>query len=499
MHAGEQFGKYRIVRLLGTGGMGSVYEAVDTSKDRAVALKILADQFTADDRFRERFQRESRATAVLQEPHVVPIHDWGEINGHLYIDMRLVQGQTLYDLLSGGPLAPSRAVAIVTQVASALDGAHAAGLIHRDVKPQNVMVTPDDFAYLVDFGIAEAQGESHLTVTGTQVGSMAYMAPERFSDGNSSAAVDTYALACVLFETLTGMPPFGGAGLQQMIAAHLSWPPPRPSLLNPAVPAAIDDVIARGMAKQPDDRYGSAGALARAAARALTTTTSPQAATMYREQPFVAGPSSGPLAAPTVATTRPPAPGRARWVVPTAIAAVGALLLGGIGLVIGMLAGRGDGPAPSPTTSTVVAAPTGQQPSASLPSGQTAHPIPAPTVPAGGSGAPPLVMGADNSAGHDVCNDGWSLSGLTGWGTHSGRGSAGTSCYFARSVLGSYWNQYGNASRDARTVFAPGAVDCRTVEGANCSGSNFIVQCQAYGTDNWITCIGGNNARVYLF
>ena len=516
MRAGEQFGKYRIVGLLGTGGMGSVYEAIDTSKDRTVALKVLADQYSQDERFRERFQRESRAAAMLQEPHVVPIHDWGEMDGHLYIDMRLVRGQTLSDLLARGPLTPERAVTIVGHVSAALDAAHAAGLIHRDVKPQNIMVTPGDFAYLVDFGIAEVQGDSHLTMTGTQVGSMAYMAPERFSDGDGSPAVDVYSLACVLFEALTGNPPFPGSGLEQVIAAHLSTPPPCPSTLNAGVPAALDEVVARGMAKQPDDRYGSAGALARAAVRALAGNVPPwsQSATMYRNQPFVAGPpsgpmsgpmsmQSGPLTAPTTVVGAQQDRSRPRWVVPAVIGAVGALLLGGIGIVIGMLVGRNNTatqPVAASTISTVAGAATQQLPGGQVPPppGQPGPPIPAPQLPTGGA-TPPLMMGADNSAAHDSCDEGWSLARLSGWGTRSGRGSGETSCYFARSVLSSYWNQYGNASRDPRTVFAPGAVDCRTVDGAICNGPNFVMHCQAYGSDNWITCTGGNNARVYLF
>ena len=143
---GKSFGKYKLVKLLGKGGMGDVYEALDTTKNRTVALKILTDQYSQDERFRERFQRESRAAAILQEPHVIPIHDWGEVDDHLYIDMRLVPGQTLHDMLRAGPIEPERATSIIGQIASALDAAHAAGLIHRDVKPQNIMVTPDDFA-----------------------------------------------------------------------------------------------------------------------------------------------------------------------------------------------------------------------------------------------------------------------------------------------------------------------------------------------------------------
>ena len=195
---GTTFGKYTISRLLGKGGMGEVYEAYDVDKGRTVALKILADEYSHDENFRTRFQRESRAAAILQEPHVIPIHDWGEIDGHLYIDMRLVAGQTLADLLVAGPLAPSRAVDIIGQVAAALDAAHAEGLVHRDIKPQNIIVTPADFAYLVDFGIAETTGDTRLTGAGTKIGTLNYMAPERFTDKPATSAVDVYALAGVL-------------------------------------------------------------------------------------------------------------------------------------------------------------------------------------------------------------------------------------------------------------------------------------------------------------
>jgi len=266
---GTTFGKYKITGLLGKGGMGEVYQAYDTAKGRTVALKILSDQFSRDETFRTRFLRESRAAAILQEPHVIPIHDWGEIDGSMYIDMRLVQGQTLYDLIKLGALEPARAVSIISQIASALDAAHDERLIHRDVKPQNIIVTPADFGYLVDFGIAEAKGDTRLTMTGTHIGSFAYMAPERFLDQGVTAAVDVYALACVLYEALTARSPFLSDSMEQVIAAHISSPPPRPSVVNPHVPASLDEVIARGMAKDPDDRYGSAGALGRAAQKAL--------------------------------------------------------------------------------------------------------------------------------------------------------------------------------------------------------------------------------------
>ena len=270
---GQTFGHYKLTGLLGRGGMGEVYRAEDTKKGRTVALKILAEQFWQDEKFRTRFQRESRAAAVLQEPHVIPIHDWGEIDGHPYIDMRLVEGQTLQDLLANRPLAPARASFIIGGVAAALDAAHAAGLVHRDVKPQNIIVTPSDFPYLVDFGIAEAKGESGLTMTGMQIGTFAYMAPERFRDKDATPAVDVYALACVLYECLTGEAPFSSTSLEQIMTAHLMLPPPRPSEANRALATAFDDVIARGMAKEPDDRYGSCGALGRAAQRAVESDT----------------------------------------------------------------------------------------------------------------------------------------------------------------------------------------------------------------------------------
>ncbi len=265
---GTAFGKYNIISLLGKGGMGEVYEAYDTDKNRTVALKILADGLSNDATFRKRFQRESHAAAVLQEPHVIPIHDWGEIDGRLYIDMRLVRGQTLDELIAKGPLEPARAVAIIGQVGAALDAAHAEGLMHRDIKPHNIIVTQADFAYLVDFGIAEARGDTRLTTAGTPIGTLNYMAPERFTEQDATPAVDVYALACVLYESLTGDSPFARDSLENLVAAHLVSPPPRPSVTNPRVPATFDAVIARGMAKDPDDRYGTAGGLVRAAHRA---------------------------------------------------------------------------------------------------------------------------------------------------------------------------------------------------------------------------------------
>ncbi|EOD68459.1 serine/threonine-protein kinase, partial [Amycolatopsis vancoresmycina] len=180
----EQFGPYRIEGLLGRGGMGEVHRAYDTAHDRVVALKLLSDPFVADEAFRARFRRESQIVARLREPHVIPIHAYGEIDGRLYLDMRLVEGRDLKELLEAGPLEPGRAAEIVAQVAGALDAAHADGLVHRDVKPSNVLVTDAGFVYLVDFGIARsmtAEGTS-ITGTGNVIGTLDYMAPERFGE-----------------------------------------------------------------------------------------------------------------------------------------------------------------------------------------------------------------------------------------------------------------------------------------------------------------------------
>jgi serine/threonine protein kinase len=449
---GTTFGKYTVSRLLGKGGMGEVYEAYDVDKGRTVALKILADEYSHDENFRTRFQRESRAAAILAEPHVIPIHDWGEIDGHLYIDMRLVAGQTLTELLVAGPLAPSRAVNIIGQVAAALDAAHAEGLVHRDIKPQNIIVTPADFAYLVDFGIAETTGDTRLTGAGTKIGTLNYMAPERFTDKPATSAVDVYALAGVLYESLTGEMPFAGDSLEHLLAAHITLPPPRPSEANPRVPVAFDDVVARGMAKDPDDRYGTAGGLGRAAQRALNS-----------------GPPTLATTVPTAATTGPtnpisrevqiePVVRQRKWLLPTVVA-IAALVLGAVGILIGVLVHSDSGT---------------------------------------NAGAP-VVTGPDQSKLHQSCDQGFALPARDGFGTHAGRGTPETSCFFTDSVLRAYWDQYGNASPLPRSVSAPGAVDCAAVQGAECDGADFLMKCQQYTGDKWITCTGGQSARVYLW
>ena len=292
---GSQIGPYRLRRLLGKGGMGEVYEAEDTVKDRIVALKLLPESASSDPVFRKRLQREAHAAGRLQEPHVVPIHDYGEIDGFLFVDMRMIEGNDLRKVLKGyGPMTPARSVAIVKQIASALDAAHEAGITHRDVKPENIILNREDFAYLVDFGIANAVTDEKLTQLGTAVGTYAYMAPERFTNDDVTYRADVYALACVLHECLTGSQPFSGDSVGTIITAHLMNPVPRPSVQRPGIPAKFDPVIARGMAKKPDDRYASAGDLATAATDALTHREQDQAATILQRSEAATRPAMMP-------------------------------------------------------------------------------------------------------------------------------------------------------------------------------------------------------------
>jgi serine/threonine-protein kinase len=267
----ERFGPYELRDLVGRGAMGEVYRAHDTVRGRTVALKRLPADLANDRSYTARFRRESELLARLREPHVIPIHDFGEIDGRLYIDMRLVEGIDLGSLLQrDGPLEPARAVAVIEQVAGALDAAHHDGLVHRDVKPSNVLIDESggrEFVYLIDFGIARHNDGNKLTASGALVGTATYMAPERFSGGGDHR-VDVYAAGCLFYEMLTGEQPFPG-DLPAQIYAHLHRTPPRPSTNGTPVPAALDEVIGRAMAKVPDQRYAMAGEMAAAARRAL--------------------------------------------------------------------------------------------------------------------------------------------------------------------------------------------------------------------------------------
>ena len=314
---GTPFGRYRLIELLGRGGMGEVWRAYDTAMQRVVALKVLPANFADDPVYQERFRREAHAAAGLDEPHVVPIHDFGEIEGRLFVTMRLIKGRDLGAVLAEGPLEPARVIRIIEQIASALHAAHRIGLIHRDVKPSNILLAEDDFAYLIDFGIARAAGETGLTTAGAAIGTWAYMSPERLNSGQADARADIYALACVMHEALTGQPPYPGESLEQQIVGHLTAPPPRPSALQPGVPQTLDAVIAKGMAKEPDQRHATTVELAHAARNAMTVElprpepTVPAHPSVWPDHP-TAGPIPGQdtrLAATWAAPVRQPPPG----------------------------------------------------------------------------------------------------------------------------------------------------------------------------------------------
>jgi serine/threonine protein kinase len=340
---GTRFGPYELRSLIGPGAMGEVYRAYDTVKDRMVALKLLRGETGADPGFQQRLWSECRKVTRLQEPHVLPLHDFGEIDGVPFIDMHLVDdGGSLKDLLrEQGGLEPSRAASITAQVARALDAAHAAGLVHLDVRPENILLTHDHFTYLADFGIAAAAGDESLSRT--------YMAPERFTTGRIGPQTDIYSLACVLYECLTGQPPFEGEDAGELKREHLLAPAPRPSIMRRGVGREYDEIISRGMAKQSAARFGSAGELARAASEAVFAAYEPVAAAAGRNAP---PPRTRPL--PTVslaeldkpsAPERPPAPVRTwRWpavdrtpLVVTAVAVV--VLIAGLVLSVNLVGG----------------------------------------------------------------------------------------------------------------------------------------------------------------
>ncbi len=312
---GDEFAGYRIERRLGRGGMGILYLAVEPGLDRRVALKLIAPEAAADEVFARRFAEESRIAASIEHPNVVPIYAAGKEAGVPFIAMRYVAGSDLSKRLAReGRLGPARAVTLIAQLGNGLDAIHAAGLVHRDVKPANVLLSGEEgaeHAYITDFGVARnVATQSGLTQTGRFVGTLDYVAPEQISGGEVDARADVYALGCLLFKLLTGQVPYPRDGEAARLYAHLNDPPPAPSLYAPEVSMALDDVVIRAMSKQPDDRYPSAGDLGRAAVAALSG--SPVA---VPERTVATGAAATRTAetmqpAPTTETLAPDPPGR---------------------------------------------------------------------------------------------------------------------------------------------------------------------------------------------
>lgn len=260
---------YRIDGQLGEGGMGAVYRATQLSLERVVALKVLTVELSSDPGFRERFRREGLLQAALDHPHIVTVYEAGEAGNRLFLAMRMVEGPTLKELIQRRELDDRRSLRLLTQVAEALDAAHERGLIHRDVKPHNVLVGAGDHAYLADFGLTKAHDDAGMTETGQFVGTIDYISPEQARGDHGTARSDVYALTAVLCECLTGQVPYVRATEDRVLLAHLSDPTPHLTEIRADLPAAMDEVIAEGMAKDPEQRPASAGELMLKARRAL--------------------------------------------------------------------------------------------------------------------------------------------------------------------------------------------------------------------------------------
>ncbi|MFF3859960.1 serine/threonine-protein kinase [Streptomyces sp. NPDC002209] len=282
---GKQIAGYRVERMIGRGGMAVVYCARDLKLDRMVALKLIAPERARDETFRRRFTRESRVAASIDHPHIVPIFEAGETDGVLYLAMRYVSGQDLRAMLDrDGPLPVPTAVRIAAQVASALDAAHEHDLVHRDVKPGNILVAAGtdsehpEYVYLTDFGLTKnARSATGITTTGEFLGTLGYMAPEQISGRPLDGRCDLYSLACVVYETLAGGPPFERDEDAALLWAHQYDPPPPLTERRPGIPPAADDVLAKALAKIPEDRYDSCLEFV-AALRVATATGAPQPA-----------------------------------------------------------------------------------------------------------------------------------------------------------------------------------------------------------------------------
>jgi serine/threonine protein kinase len=261
---------HRIEGVLGSGaGMGLVYRATQLSLDREVALKFLSRELSGDPQFRERFRREGRVQATINHPHIAPVYEAGETEQGLFISMCVIEGPTLKDLILDRELDEYRALELLSQVAEALDAAHEVGLIHRDVKPQNILIGRGDHAYLADFGLTKSADVEALTETGQLVGTIDYISPEQARSLPATPASDVYSLACVLYECLAGQVPYWRTSEPAALFAHMTEPPPRLSERRPDLPVELDDVIARGLAKQAVDRPATASELIADARRAV--------------------------------------------------------------------------------------------------------------------------------------------------------------------------------------------------------------------------------------
>jgi pSer/pThr/pTyr-binding forkhead associated (FHA) protein len=308
---GSVFAGCRVEQVIGRGEMGVVYRAEELALQRTVALKLILPELSKEPRFRERFRRESKVAASIDHPNVIPILEAGDEDGVLFISMRLVEGTDLRTLIAEeGRVDPLRAARIVRQVGAALDAAHTRGLVHRDVKPANVLLARADHVYLSDFGLAKPVSEvGGLTRQGSIIARVQYVAPEQIVSDRADALTDVYALGCLLFESLTGEVPFAASKGGVAMLAHVDEPPPSPVERRPDLPREFDDVVRRAMAKEPSERYPSAGDLGEAAlvaAGGLRRARAESAVATGDAAPFASEPAGAP---PPVSASAPPADG----------------------------------------------------------------------------------------------------------------------------------------------------------------------------------------------
>jgi serine/threonine-protein kinase len=542
---GEQFAGYTVVRLLGSGGMGEVYLARHPRLPRHDALKVLPAAISNDADFRSRFAREADLAATLWHPHIVGVHDRGEFEGRLWISMDYVEGSDTAKLcreqFPHGM--PARDVAdVVAAVAEALDYAHEQRLLHRDVKPGNILVTGTSHAkrriLLADFGIARQTDDvSGLTVTNMTVGSVHYTAPEQLVGEPLDGRADQYSLAATAYHLLTGSPPFSHSNSAVVISRHLSNPPPRVADVHPGL-TPLDAVLGKALSKTPADRYdtcvdfatalftASAGVgqdsdsaatvvaqpvAASAAEPATPRIAAEEAATQYVAAASVEQPTTANRAAPMAvsswgappsftAPAQPPPTGHPPPPTSTSalnlkwVAAAAALILIAVGVTVAVIGTGGErtSRAPSAGYATNDTEAASDEPSTADRSGSTT-----PTSSAPVSIRPPgLVQTPD--AYQERCGNGIPMPGKSGWAAHGGRGTDATTCYFVYSVLKAYWDRYPTPTRDRRQVIAQGRVACEP-SNAQCSGDDYVIDCQAIGAEPWITCTGGHNARVYVY
>ena len=306
---GDKLGGYTLESVLGRGGMGAVYLATHERLGRQVALKVISPELAHDDDFRVRFLREAQLAASLDHPNVIPVYDAGEADGVLFLAMRYVRGSSLQQVLRDDrPLSVAETVRVVEQVAGALDAAHAAGLVHRDVKPANVLLAePGGHVYLCDFGLAKRMSSPATTRTGFFLGTADYCAPEQIEGRPVDARADVYSLGGIAFHCLTGRPPFTRDSEFAVLQAHLGDLPPLVSERRPELPRALDAVVAAALAKQPEARYASAGAFARALRDAVAGAAEPAT----RAAPAVASVEHGePTTRPHATDVLPRSPHR---------------------------------------------------------------------------------------------------------------------------------------------------------------------------------------------